>query len=67
MNITLSLSKLKQQENKSKKKKKQKKALYRTITNIVTAWNQENDVCSVEKLEKKDEINLNFVYNQLLD
>ena len=61
MSKTLSLSKLKQQE------KKKKKALYRTITNIVTAWNQENDVCSVERLEKKDGINLNFVYNQLLD
>ena len=64
MSKTLSLSKLKQQE---KKKVKKKKALYRTITNIVTAWNQENDVCSVERLEKKDEINLYFVYNQLLD
>lgn len=48
-------------------KQQEKKALDRTVTNIVAAWSEENDVCSAEKLEKKDGINLNRVQNQWLD
>lgn len=48
-------------------KQQEKKALDRTVTNIVAAWSEENDVCSTEKLGKKDGINLNFVQNQWLD